>query len=174
MYDFINVIKDYMQHITNLSDKRIMQEAINIAESEAEILDSEITVLNEIFMALKEDYTIKIIQDPVNLDFCLAIVKQEPPIIRNKRDINVLANELKRNSLKKSLTPYETIALNFLDASEHIEDNEILLIQNIIRYINNEWLLQPIEQQKYMGENIRVSRLVPTYSKKLIKVSKGV
>lgn len=169
MYNFVNIISNHMEHITNLNDKRIMQEAINIIESENIILDAEIDILDEIFMALKKDYTIKIIQDPTNLDFCLAITKQQEPIIKNKHELNNLVNELKKFQSLKPITKIENTVLNFLDASEHIEENEVLLIQNIIRYLNNDWILRPLETQKYLGEEIRLSRLVPTYCKKLVK-----
>lgn len=165
MNNFSQIIKDYMEHITNFNDKRIMQEAITLVNSETDITDEEINILSEIFMSLKEDYTLEIIQDPTNLDFCIAIVKQETPIIENKHELNVLVNELKRFSLKYPISKIENAALLFLDASEHIEEEEFLLIQNIIRYLNNDWCLSPIEHQKYL----RVSRLISTYCKKLIK-----
>lgn len=169
MYNFIKIINNHMEHVTNINDKRIMKEAINIIESEEVILDDELNILNEVFISLKEDYTIKIIQDPTNLDFCLAIIKQPAPIIKNQHELNSLVTELKRYSLSKPITKIESVALNFLDASEHIEENEILLVQNIIRYLNNDWILKPLEKQKYLGEEVRLSRIVPTYCKKMIK-----
>lgn len=171
MDNFHNIINKYINLSKNLNDKRIMKEAINIIESETVILDDEIEILNEIFKSLKENYTINIIQDPTNLDFCLAIMKQQLPIIKNSHELTNLLNEIKSsiNISNKNTTKLETIVLNFLEASEHIEENEILLIQNIIRYLNNDWILKPFENQKYLGENIKISRLVPTYSKKLIK-----
>ena len=143
-----------------------MKEALNIIESESVILDDELEILNEIFISIKKDYTINIIQDPTNLDFCLAIIKQSLPIMKNSHELTCLLNELKNN---EKISKLEKVTLNFLDASEHIEENEILLIQNIIRYLNNNWILKPFEDQKFQGENIKISRLVPTYSKKLIK-----
>lgn len=170
MNSFSKIIKDYMEkHITDFNDKRIMQEAITLVDSESDITDEEVNILNEIFMSLKEDYTLKIIQDPTNLDFCIAITKQEKPIIQNKHDLNGLVNDLKRFSLNYSVSKIENATLLFLDASEHIEEDEFLLIQNIIRYLTNDWCLSPIEQQKHSGEIIRISRLIPTYCKKLIK-----
>ncbi len=171
MDNFHNIINKYINLSKNLNDKRIMKEAINIIESETVILDDEIEILNEIFKSLKENYTINIIQDPTNLDFCLAIMKQQLPIIKNSHELTNLLNEIKSsiNISNKNTTKLETVVLNFLEASEHIEENEILLIQNIIRYLNNDWILKPFENQKYLGENIKISRLVPTYSKKLIK-----
>ena len=171
MDNFHNIINKYINLSKNLNDKRIMKEAINIIESETVILDDEIEILNEIFKSLKENYTINIIQDPTNLDFCLAIMKQQLPIIKNSHELTNLLNEIKSsiNISNKNTTKLETVVLNFLEASEHIEENEILLIQNIIRYLNNDWILKPFENQKYQGENIKISRLVPTYSKKLVK-----
>lgn len=169
MNNFITIINDYMQNVTKTNDKRIMQEAINLIESRPIILDSELQVLNEVFNALKSDYTIQIIQDEINLDFLLAIVKQEIPIIENKHDINILVQTLKNFAYDNNISPIEKVALNFLDASEHIEENEVLLIQNIIIYLNNDWQLHEMETRKYNGEVIRYSRLTPTYGKKLIK-----
>lgn len=166
MDNFKIIINKYINNATNLNDKRIMKEALNIIESESVILDDELEILNEIFISIKKDYTINIIQDPTNLDFCLAIIKQSLPIMKNSHELTCLLNELKNN---EKISKLEKVTLNFLDASEHIEENEILLIQNIIRYLNNNWILKPFEDQKYQGENIKISRLVPTYSKKLIK-----
>ena len=166
MDNFKTIINKYINNATNLNDKRIMKEALNIIESESVILDDELEILNEIFISIKKDYTINIIQDPTNLDFCLAIIKQSLPIMNNSHELTCLLNELKNN---EKISKLEKVTLNFLDASEHIEENEILLIQNIIRYLNNNWILKPFEDQKYQGENIKISRLVPTYSKKLIK-----
>lgn len=169
MDNFQNIINKYINLSKNLNDKRIMKEALNIIESESVILDDELEILNEIFKSLKDDYTINIIQDPTNLDFCLAIMKQPLPIIKNSHELTLLLNELKGSISDENTTELENAVLNFLEASEHIEENEILLIQNIIRYLNNDWILKPFENQKYLGENIKISRLVPTYSKKLIK-----
>ena len=169
MDNFQNIINKYINLSKNLNDKRIMKEALNIIESESVILDDELEILNEIFKSLKDDYTINIIQDPTNLDFCLAIMKQPLPIIKNSHELTLLLNELKGSISDKNTTELENAVLNFLEASEHIEENEILLIQNIIRYLNNDCILKPFENQKYLGENIKISRLVPTYSKKLIK-----
>lgn len=166
MDNFKTIINKYINNATNLNDKRIMKEALNIIESESVILDDELEILNGIFISIKKDYTINIIQDPTNLDFCLAIIKQSLPIMKNSHELTCLLNELKNN---EKISKLEKVTLNFLDASEHIEENEILLIQNIIRYLNNNWILKPFEDQKYQGENIKISRLVPTYSKKLIK-----
>ncbi len=166
MDNFKTIINKYINNATNLNDKRIMKEALNIIESESVILDDELEILNEIFISIKKDYTINIIQDPTNLDFCLAIIKQSLPIMKNSHELTCLLNEFKNN---EKISKLEKVTLNFLDASEHIEENEILLIQNIIRYLNNNWILKPFEDQKYQGENIKISRLVPTYSKKLIK-----
>lgn len=169
MNNFRQIINDYMAHVTDFNDKRIMQESITLIDSESDITDEEINILNEIFMSLKEDYTLQIIQDPTNLDFCIAISKQEIPIIKNKHELNVLVNELKRFSLNYQVSKIEKSALIFLEASEHIEENELYIIQSIIRYLNNDWTLSPIENAKYLGENIRISRLTQIYLKKLIK-----
>lgn len=169
MDNFKIIINKYINNATNLNDKRIMQEALNIINSETSILENELDILNEVFIFLKDDYTISIIQDPTNLDFCLAIMKQQLPIIKNKHEVNHLISELKRSTINQKITKLGSTILNFLDASEHIEENEILLIQNIVRYLNNDWILKPFENKKYLGENIKISRLVPTYSKKLIK-----
>ena len=45
MNNFDSIIEDYMQNVTNLNDKRIMQEAVNLIESSPIILDSELARL---------------------------------------------------------------------------------------------------------------------------------
>ena len=61
------------------------------------------------------------------------------------------------------------LVINFLEACEHVEEDEVFLIQEIIRYLGNSWELQPFEEMKYNGENVKFSRLLPTYYKKLVK-----
>ena len=87
MDNFKTIINKYINNATNLNDKRIMKEALNIIESESVILDDELEILNEIFISIKKDYTINIIQDPTNLDFCLAIIKQSLPIMKNSHEL---------------------------------------------------------------------------------------
>ena len=66
----------------------------------------------------------------------------------------------------------ENTIINFFDASEHIEENEVLLIQNIIQYLNNNWMLKPVETIDYNNEQIMCTKIVPTYNKHLKKINK--
>ena len=103
MENFKSIINKYVKMTSNQNDKRIIQEALNLINSESTILENEFDILNEIFIYLKKDYTINIIQDPTNLDFCLAIIKQQNPFIKNKHELNSLVCELKLYLLNKNI-----------------------------------------------------------------------
>ncbi len=166
MLDFHEIISQYINDVTNQNDKKILQQAINLIESEPIILDEELDILTEFFSALKKDYTIKVITDEKTLDFCIAMVKQDEPIVQNKYQLKILVEQLKKFKSNQNVSKIENAALKFLEASEHIEENETMLIQNIINYLNNNWTLKPIETN---DEQIKYSRLIPVYSKHLRK-----
>ena len=166
MLDFHEIISQYINDVTNQNDKKILQQAINLIESEPIILDEELDILTEFFSALKKDYTIKVITDEKTLDFCIAMVKQDEPIVQNKYQLKILVEKLKKFKSNQNVSKIENAALKFLEASEHIEENETMLIQNIINYLNNNWTLKPIETN---DEQIKYSRLIPVYSKHLRK-----
>lgn len=166
MPDFSYIINGYINNVSNVNDKKIIEEALDLIESQPVILDEELDVLNEFFVSLRNDYTLNIVTDPNTLDFCVAIIKQKKPIINKKYDIEVLLKELQKVASTRNITKIENAVLNLLDASEHLEDNEILLLQNIIYYLNNNWTLRPIETN---DENIKYSRLIPVYSKHMLK-----
>lgn len=172
MHNFLEVVNDYVKNVVNKNDRRIMLCALNILEAEEIISNDEINILNEIFMALKEDYTLAITQDRETLDFMIAIKKQEAPIIENKHDVNVLCNELKRLASTMDTTVTEKSIINFFCACEHIEENEVLVIEKIIDSIVNNWALNPIEQKEENGELIRYTKFIPTYTKGLVKTNK--
>lgn len=166
MPDFYYIINNYINNISNLNEKKIIEEAINLIESKPVILDEELKVLNEFFLALKKGYTLNILNDPNTLDFCVAIVKKKEQIRKNNYSIEILFNELQKESLKRNISQIESTVLSLLLASEYLEENEILLIQNIIYYLNNNWTLRPMETNE---QNIKYSRLIPVYSKQMIK-----
>lgn len=173
MHDFSKIITDYLEHVTDLNDKNIIQESLIMINSVENINDDELTVLNEIFMSLKEDYTLKIMQDSEDLNFYIAIIKQDIPIIKNRHKLNILLNELKRFSLNNSISKVENTVLTFFEACEHIEENEFYLIQNIIRYLNNDWSLSPIKNETVQNEIIKVSKLIHTYNKQIIRTKEN-
>lgn len=170
MHEFSKIIDSYLGHITDLNDRNIIQEALIIIDSEENINDDELNVLNEIFMSLKEDYTLKIIQDSEDLNFCIAIIKQDIPIIKNRHNLNILLNELKRFSLNNTISKIENTVLTFFEACEHIEENEFYLIKNIIKNLNNDWTLSPIKSETSQDEIIKISKLIPTYNKQIIRI----
>lgn len=171
MHNFQNIINDYIKNVINKNDRRIMICALNILEAEEIISDTEINILNEIFMLLKEDYTLAIKQDQNTLDFIIVIEQQPVPIIENKHDLNVLCNELKRIAEHKNISNAEKSIITFLNACEHIEENEVLVIDKIINSIINNWTLTPIEQKEQNKKIIRYTKFIPTYNKCLIKTN---
>lgn len=166
MNNFISTINNYISHLSNPNDIRILEEAINLLELSPILTKNEIEVLNEMFTSLREDYTLSIMQDRSNLNYMIVIKKQEQPIIENKHDLNVLLTELKKINNNSII---EKVVINFIDACEHIEENEILRIKQILNYLNNEWTLKPLTEKQYKNETIRCSYLTPCYRKQLIK-----
>ena len=170
MPNFLDIINDYVKNVVNKNDRRIILCAINLLEAENLISTDEINVLNEIFLALKEDYTLSITQDRETLDFMIAIEKQDTPIIENKHDINILCNELKRLT-NNNVTNIQNSIINFFCGCEHIEENEVLVIEKIIDSIINNWVLKPIEQKEENGKIIRYTKFIPIYNKRLVKTN---
>ena len=112
MPNFLDIINDYVKNVVNKNDRRIILCAINLLEAEDLISNDEINVLNEIFLALREDYTLSIKQDRETLDFMIAIEKQDTPIIENKHDVIILCNELKRLT-SNNITNMQNAIINF-------------------------------------------------------------
>ena len=164
MPNFKEIIHRNIKQARKENDKRIMKTALDIIVDEPILSDESIDVLNEIFMALKLDYTLRIIQDYETLNFAVEIYKQEEPIIENKHEVNILYSEL---SQKEKITKLEKCALLFLNACEHTEENEVLVINKILEFIEKNWTLSPIE--KY-GDT-RISKIVPIYYKTYKKTS---
>lgn len=169
MPNFKSIIKEYVKNVCNENDKRIMVAALNMLEASNILSDTEINTLKEIFMALKEDYTLEIKQDRETLDFMVVITEQNIPIIENKHDLNVLYHELLNNSNPVNRTKLDNTVLTFLDACEHIEEDEILVISKILQYLTNNWSLSPIEEKIIKNKPVKCSRIIPTYHKKLAK-----
>ena len=169
MPSFKSIIKDYVKNVYNENDKRIMVSALNILNASNVLSDDEIQTLKEVFMALKEDYTLEIKQDRETFDFMLVITEQNIPVIENKHDINVLYHELLNNSNPVNRTKLEDAVLTFFDACEHIEEDEVLVINKIIQYLTNNWSLAPLEEKTIKNKKVRCSHIIPSYQKKLVK-----
>lgn len=169
MPKFKDIIKEYVKNVYNENDKRIMVAALNILNASDIISENELDILKEIFMALKEDYTLTIKQDRETFNFMIVITEQNIPVIENKHDINVLYHELQKNTIEK--TKLEDTILTFFDACEHIEEDEVLVINRIIQYITNNWALSPIEEKQSKNGIIRFTHIIPSYHKKLVKKS---
>ena len=169
MSNFKTIIKNYIKNVSNVNDKRIMIEAVNIIDAKNILSDNEINVLKEVFMALKEDYTLAITQDRDTFNFMLAITEQEIPIVENKHELNVLYNLLKKDVENREISKLEETILTFLDACEHIEEDEVLIINKIIQYLTNNWALSPLNKKEIKGKEIRFSYITPTYNKSLVK-----
>lgn len=169
MPSFKSIIKEYIKNVYNENDRRIMVVALNMLEASNILSDTEINTLKEIFMALKEDYTLEIKQDQETLDFMIVITEQNIPIIENKHDLNVLYHELLNNSDPTNRTKLDNTILTFLDACEHIEEDEVLVISKILQYLTNNWSLLPIEEKTIKNKPLKCSRIIPSYQKKLSK-----
>lgn len=161
MSDFINIIRNSMKSTKCMNDKRIMMTALNILDLEKVMNDDELNNLNEIFSALKEDYTLFVTSDIDTLEQIVIITEQVVPIIENKHDVASLYNylsKLKTNNIEQTV-------LNFFDACAHIEENEVMVINQIIDMLENSWSLNGIEKKMIDNKKVRVLKFKPTYTK---------
>ena len=165
MPNYKSIIKEYIKHITNENDKRIIVCALNLLEGRELITNDEVDLLNETFMALKEDYTLKFKQDRKTLGFMLAIEEQVVPVIENKHELNVLYHKLQENTLGNDL--FENLVLNLIDACEHIEEDEVITIMKVIQYMTNNWNFGKLETREENGKTIRCSLITPVRIKEL-------
>lgn len=161
MSDFINIIKKFIKRSKCMNDKRIMMTALNILDLEKIITDEELNNLDEIFSALKEDYTLFVTSDMDTLEQIVIITEQVVPIIENKHDVDSLYNYL----CKLETTNIEKTVLNFFDACAHIEENEVMVINQIIDMLENSWSLNGIEKKMIDNKKVRVLKFKPTYTK---------
>ena len=161
MNDFINIIKKAIKFSKNMNDKRIMITALNILDLKDIITNEEINYLDEIFKALKEDYTLFVTADRDTLEQIVVISKQVVPIIENKHDVITLYTDLS----KLNIDSIEKIILNFFDACSHIEEDEVMIINQIIDMLENNWSLKSIEKQYIDGSEVRVLKFKPKYQK---------
>lgn len=159
MPNFIETIKKHILQSNNQNDKRIMNIALNLLIDSPILSDEEINVLNDIFTCLKFDYTLSIVQDPETLQFGVEISMQETPIIENKHDVMKLYKELATNIDKK--ISIEDCVLTFLDACEHIEENEVLVINKLLDFMEKNWTLSPITEKN----NKRYTFILPCHHK---------
>lgn len=164
---FLSTLEKYTNVVSNENDRKFLSEAIQLYDTEPLISEDEFKILNEMFLSLRVDKTLQIIQDPTNLNFCISIVNEDVPEFQNKHDILIILNELKR--LQTFGNRAEALVVSFLESCEHVEEDELFLIQEIIRYLGSSWKLMPFEEMKYNGEVVKYSRLVPTYSKQLVR-----
>lgn len=161
MSDYINIIKKSIKRSKCMNDKRIMMTALNILDLEKIITDEELNNLDEIFSALKEDYTLFVTSDIDTLEQIVIITEQVVPIIENKHDVDSLYNylsKLKTNNIEQTV-------LNFFYACAHIEENEVMVINQIIGMIENSWSLNGIKQKTIDNKKVRVLKFKPTYTR---------
>lgn len=161
MKDFIYIIKKAIESSKNMNDKRIMITSLNILDLKDIITNEEINYLDEIFKALKEDYTLFVTADRDTLEQIVVISKQVVPIIENKHNVITLYTELS----KLNIDSIEKVILNFFDACAHIEEDEIMIINQIIDMLENNWSLKSIEKQYIDGSEVRALKFKPRYQK---------
>ena len=86
MGNFNDIIKRAIKRSHCMNDKRIMITALNILDLKDIITEEELKYLNEIFMALKKDYTLSVTSDRDTLEQVVVISKQiVPPEETHKR-----------------------------------------------------------------------------------------
>ena len=167
MGNFNDIIKRAIKRSHCMNDKRIMITALNILDLKDIITEEELKYLNEIFMDLKKDYTLSVTSDRDTLEQVVVISKQIVPIVENKHDVSILYNYLSKEKTNK----LENAVLNFFDACNRIEEDEIMIINQIIDMLENNWSLNGIERKFVDNREVRVLKFKATYKsvKTLIK-----
>ena len=153
MGNFNDIIKRAIKRSHCMNDKRIMITALNILDLK--------DIITEIFMALKKDYTLSVTSDRDTLEQVVVISKQIVSIVENKHDVSVLYNYLSKEKTNK----LEKVVLNFFDACSHIEEDEVMIINQIIDMLENSWALKNIEKHDIDGKEVRVLKFKPKYQK---------
>ena len=161
MGNFNDIIKRAIKRSHCMNDKRIMITALNILDLKDIITEEELKYLNEIFMALKKDYTLSVTSDRDTLEQVVVISKQIVPIVENKHDVATLYNYLSKETTNK----LENVVLNFFDACAHIEEDEVMIINQIIDMLENSWALKNIEKQDIDGKIVGILKFKPKYQK---------
>lgn len=161
MGNFNDIIKRAIKRSHCMNDKRIMITALNILDLKDIITEEELKYLNEIFMALKEDYTLSVTSDRDTLEQVVVISKQIVPIVENKHDVATLYNYLSKEKTNK----LENAVLNFFDACSHIEEDEVMIINQIVDMLENSWALKNIEKQDIDGKIVGILKFKPKYQK---------
>ncbi len=161
MGNFNDIIKRAIKRSHCMNDKRIMITALNILDLKDIITEEELKYLNEIFMDLKKDYTLSVTSDRDTLEQVVVISKQIVPIVENKHDVSVLYNYLSKEKTNK----LEKVVLNFFDACSHIEEDEVMIINQIIDMLENSWALKNIEKHDIDGKEVRILKFKPKYQK---------
>ena len=87
MSNFKNIIEEYIEkNSLDENDARIINVAIKILDLEPVLEEKEIKVLNDLFQALREDYTLSIGINS-NFNYQVIVEKQSIPEISNKHDV---------------------------------------------------------------------------------------
>ena len=161
MGNFNDIIKRAIKRSHCMNDKRIMITALNILDLKDIITEEELKYLNEIFMALKKDYTLSVTSDRDTLEQVVVISEQIVPIVENKHDVATLYNYLSKEKTNK----LENVVLNFFDACSHIEEDEVMIINQIVDMLENSWALKNIEKQDIDGKIVGILKFKPKYQK---------
>ena len=94
MDDFKKCIEEYMDKVTDFSDKKILNIAKLLLNYRPLLMENEIDNMTFIFDQLKNDYTLSFHQQPTSLS--LVIEKQNTPMFKKQHEIEILKNELVR------------------------------------------------------------------------------
>ena len=142
MDDFKKCIEEYMDKVTDFSDKKILNIAKLLLNYRPLLMENEIDNMTFIFDQLKNDYTLSFHQQPTSLS--LVIEKQNTPMFKKQHEIEILKNELVRLN-NNNVDKLKNSIIKFLDASDHIEENEIMSIECVLKLINNDWYMNEIK-----------------------------
>lgn len=171
MSNFKNIIEEYIEkNSLDENDARIINVAIKILDLEPVLEEKEIQVLNDLFQALREDYTLSIGINS-NFNYQVIVEKQSIPEISNKHDVNCLYNKL--ISSVNEMSSAEKCVLNLFNACEHVEENEIIIVDTIVDYFGKNWTITPLNKVEKDGKMISAtSTFKPLYNLRSFKVKK--
>jgi len=166
MDEFKSCIENYIDKVTDFSDKKILNIAKLLLIYRPLLTENEIENMVFIFEQLKMDYTLSFHQEPTNLS--LIIDKQNTPMFKKQHEIEIIKNELIRLNNNDS-DKLKAAIIKFLDASDHIEENEIISIEYVLKLINSDWYMDEIKNINNVEYHINFLPYRKQKNKKLVK-----
>lgn len=160
-------VQNYLEKVNDKMDKKILNQVLTMIEYKTMFTDTELDNFNFIFSMLKQDYTLSFSQNLNNSEYEIIMEKQNTPLYQCTHNISVIRNELKRLVSNELIDKTTENVICFLEASEHIEENELSSIETIMDFINRDWIMGKFENT----DTRHYASFSPYRTQKLKKIS---